>query len=118
MQKVFLFGIRHHGPGSAYSVVQALTAVQPDIILIEGPPEAEAVLPLAGDPQMEPPVALLVYAEDDLAEAAFYPFALFSPEWQALRYGIEHARPVRFIDLPKRTISLCCVRPRQRLPAP
>lgn len=48
MPQVFLLGIRHHGPGSAYSVVQALTALQPDLILIEGPPEAEAVLPLAG----------------------------------------------------------------------
>lgn len=101
MQQVSLLGIRHHGPGSAYSVVQALTAIQPDIILIEGPPEAERVLALAGDPQMEPPVALLLYAEDDLAEAAFYPFALFSPEWQALRYGIAHALPVRFMDLPQ-----------------
>lgn len=101
MLPVFYLGIRHHGPGSAYSVIQALTAIQPDIILIEGPPEAEAVLPLAGDPQMEPPVALLIYAEDDLAEAAFYPFAVFSPEWQALRYGIEHALPVRFMDLPQ-----------------
>lgn len=101
MQKTFYLGIRHHGPGSAYSVVQALTAIQPDIILIEGPPEAEAVLALAGDPQMEPPVALLVYAEDDLAEAAFYPFALFSPEWQALRYGTHQAIPVRFMDLPQ-----------------
>ena len=101
MQEVFLLGIRHHGPGSAYSVVQALNTIQPDLLLIEGPPEAEAVLPLAGDPQMEPPVALLVYAEDDLADTAFYPFAVFSPEWQALRYGLLQAIPVRFMDLPQ-----------------
>lgn len=101
MQEVFLLGIRHHGPGSAYSVVQALRAIQPDLLLIEGPSEAEAVLPLAGDPQMEPPVALLVYAEDDLTDTAFYPFAVFSPEWQALRYGLQQAIPVRFMDLPQ-----------------
>jgi hypothetical protein len=101
MQNVFLLGIRHHGPGSAYSVVQALTEVQPDLILIEGPLEAETVLALAGDSQMEPPVALLVYAQDDPAEASFYPFALFSPEWQALRYGLRQGMPVRFMDLPQ-----------------
>lgn len=101
MQNTFYLGIRHHGPGSAYSVVQALTEIQPDLILIEGPPEAEAVLTLAADPQMEPPVALLVYAEDDLADASFYPFALFSPEWQAIRYGLRQETPVRLMDLPQ-----------------
>lgn len=100
-QQPFYLGIRHHGPGSAYSVVQALTAIQPDLILIEGPPEAETVVALAGEAAMEPPVALLIYAEDDLADAAFYPFALFSPEWQALMVGLRQGVPVRFMDLPQ-----------------
>jgi hypothetical protein len=30
----------------------------------------------------------------------FYPFAEFSPEWQALRYAAERGIPVRFMDLP------------------
>ncbi|MEZ4860846.1 MAG: DUF5682 family protein [Caldilineaceae bacterium] len=102
MQTTFYLGIRHHGPGSAYSVVQALAEIEPDLILIEGPSEAEAVLPLAADPQMEPPVALLVYAEEDLAAASLFPFTLFSPEWQALRYGLTHQLPIRFMDLPQR----------------
>jgi hypothetical protein len=34
---IHLFGIRHHGPGSARSVLSALTSLQPDIILLEGP---------------------------------------------------------------------------------
>lgn len=100
-QQPFYLGIRHHGPGSAYSVIQALTTIRPDLILIEGPPEAESVLPLATETAMEPPVALLIYAEDDLADAAFYPFALFSPEWQALTYGLRQGLPVRFMDLPQ-----------------
>lgn len=99
--QIFYLGIRHHGPGSAYSVVRALEEIQPDLILIEGPPEAETVLALAGDPQMEPPVALLVYAEDKLADASFFPFALFSPEWQAMRYGLRQETPVRLMDLPQ-----------------
>ena len=33
---IHLFGIRHHGPGSARSVLSALTNLQPDIILLEG----------------------------------------------------------------------------------
>ncbi len=36
---VRLFGIRHHGPGSAHSLVHALSYA-PDAVLIEGPPDA------------------------------------------------------------------------------
>ena len=98
---VFLFGIRHHGPGSARSLLQALERLEPDAILIEGPPEAGAILPLAAGPDMEPPVALLVYVPDQPQRAVIYPFAVFSPEWQAIQYGLQHRLPVRFIDLPQ-----------------
>ncbi len=100
MSDIYLLGIRHHGPGSAYSVRQALAEIQPDLILIEGPVEAEAVLSLAADEAMVPPVALLLYAEDDLHDAAFYPYVTFSPEWQALQFGLANAIPIRMIDLP------------------
>ncbi len=100
MSEIYLLGIRHHGPGSAYSVRQALAEIQPDLILIEGPVEAEALLSLATDEAMVPPVALLLYAEDDLRDAAFYPYVLFSPEWQALQFGLANAIPIRMIDLP------------------
>src|SRR5215469_8664764 len=54
-----LFGIRHHGPGSARSLREGLAGLEPDVVLIEGPPEADALVDLARDPQMQPPVALL-----------------------------------------------------------
>ncbi|HWV14108.1 MAG TPA: DUF5682 family protein [Cellvibrio sp.] len=95
-----LFGIRHHGPGCARSLLAALQALQPDCLLIEGPPEAETVLPFAHDPAMVPPITLLIFNPDNAQQAAFYPFAEFSPEWQALRYGARHDLPVRFMDLP------------------
>lgn len=100
MSEIHLLGIRHHGPGSAYSVRQALAEIQPEIILIEGPAEAEALLPLVAEATMVPPVALLLYAADDLADAAFYPYVTFSPEWQALQFGLANALPMRLIDLP------------------
>lgn len=99
-RQIRIFGIRHHGPGCARSLVRALEEWQPDALLIEGPPEGESVLPLAADEAMNPPVALLVYAEDDARRAAFYPFAEFSPEWQALRHALARNVPVRFMDLP------------------
>jgi len=95
-----LFGIRHHGPGCARSLLKALEHLQPDCLLVEGPPEGEAVLPLLADADLEPPVALLVYNPENSQQAAFYPFAVFSPEWNALHYGLMHGIPTRFIDLP------------------
>lgn len=98
---VHLFGIRHHGPGCARSLAQALQALHPDCILIEGPPEADALIGFAAQQTMRPPVALLVYAPAAPGRAVFYPFAEFSPEWQALRHAGEHGVAVRFCDLPQ-----------------
>ena len=97
---IHIFGIRHHGPGSARSLRQALETLQPDIILIEGPPDAESLLPLLSSPAMQPPVALLIYVPDKPQDCVYYPFAIFSPEWQALHYGLTNNIPVRFMDLP------------------
>ena len=65
-----VFGIRHHGPGSARSLERALNDLQPDTVLIEGPPEADALLELASREDMAPPVALLTYVPDEPARAA------------------------------------------------
>ncbi|WP_424889570.1 DUF5682 family protein [Streptomyces sp. XH2] len=96
----FLLGIRHHGPGSARAVRAALEQCRPAAVLIEGPPEADAIVHLADEEGMRPPVALLAHAADDPGRAAFWPFAEFSPEWVAIRWALAHGVPVRFIDLP------------------
>ncbi|MFD5421376.1 DUF5682 family protein [Streptomyces sp. NPDC127069] len=95
-----LLGIRHHGPGSARAVRAALDLAQPRAVLIEGPPEGDALLALAAEPGMRPPVALLAHAADDPGRAAFWPLAGFSPEWAAIRWAQARDVPVRFIDLP------------------
>jgi hypothetical protein len=94
------FGIRHHGPGCARSLVKAFDELQPDCVLIEGPPEADELLAFVLDEAMTPPVALLGYCPDEPRLAVYHPFATFSPEWQALRWAASHGVPVRFIDLP------------------
>ena len=97
---VTVFGVRHHGPGSARSLGRALHELAPDAVLIEGPPEADEIVAFAADEAMRPPVALLTYAPDEPRKAVFHPFAAFSPEWQAIRYALGHSLPLRFIDLP------------------
>ncbi|MEV5100630.1 DUF5682 family protein [Streptomyces massasporeus] len=95
-----LLGVRHHGPGSARAVRAALEEARPRVVLIEGPPEADALIPLAADKEMRPPVALLAHAVDEPGRSAFWPLAGFSPEWIALRWALDHDVPARFIDLP------------------
>lgn len=99
-REVRVFGVRHHGPGSARALRRAFDAWQPDVVLVEGPPEGDDVLSMVGDETMRPPVALLVYDPDRPRDAAFYPFTDHSPEWQALRWAAAHEVPARFIDLP------------------
>jgi hypothetical protein len=101
MGSIHIFGIRHHGPGSARSLCDALESLGPDCLLIEGPPDAQAVLPLALHPGMQPPIALLVYHAEHARLAVYYPFAVFSPEWQAIQYGLANKIAVRFMDLPQ-----------------
>lgn len=95
-----IFGIRHHGPGCARALLAALQALRPEILLVEGPPEGEEVLKLAASPEMKPPVALLVYPPEKPDAAVFYPFASFSPEWNAIEYSFKNDIPLRFFDLP------------------
>lgn len=97
---VHLLGIRHHGPGSCRNVVEALQTLKPDLILLEGPAEAEPLIRFVTDEQMKPPVALLAYQPDCPQHAVFYPFAEFSPEWQTLCYAVRNGIPLRFFDLP------------------
>jgi hypothetical protein len=96
-----VFGIRHHGPGSARSLREALRMQNPDVVLIEGPPDANDLIALAADAQMSPPVALLIYLPNEPKRAVYYPFAEFSPEWQAIQHSLAQNVPVRFIDLPQ-----------------
>ncbi|GAA4229863.1 hypothetical protein FHR32_000034 [Streptosporangium album] len=97
---VSVLGVRHHGPGSARSLVQELDRLKPDIVLIEGPPEADELVELAKDPGLQPPVALLAHVPGEPSKAAFWPFAVFSPEWQAICHAAGAGVPVRFCDLP------------------
>ncbi|MET9967522.1 DUF5682 family protein [Streptomyces sp. NPDC006356] len=111
-----LLGVRHHGPGSARAVRAALEAARPRTVLIEGPPEADALIALAADEAMRPPVALLAHVVDEPGRSAFWPLAEFSPEWVAIRWALEHQVPARFIDLPA-THTLAWGEDAERVPA-
>ena len=96
---VHVFGIRHHGPGCARSLKAALAALAPDIVLVEGPPDADVALPFAAHEAMQPPVALLVASAqkerirsvEDLAGKTVGIPAPGTPEELALRALLEKA---------------------------
>ncbi|GAA5435059.1 DUF5682 family protein [Deinococcus aquaticus] len=97
---ISIFPIRHHGPGSARSLEHALSQLNPDVVLVEGPSDADSVLPFLAQADMKPPVALLGYVNDDPAKASFWPFAAFSPEFVAFRWAARAGAAARFMDLP------------------
>src|SRR5215470_8593751 len=99
-ERLHILGIRHHGPGSAALLRKALDALNPVCVLVEGPPEGDELIQYVGDPDLKPPVAMLLHAADEASLASFMPFAEFSPEWQAMDWALKHERPVRFIDSP------------------
>lgn len=94
------FGIRHHGPGSAKRLIAALDTLQPVKILIEGPADCSELMPMLAHSQMKPPVALLAYSADLPSNNIYYPFAEFSPEYQACLWAIKNHAELQFIDLP------------------
>jgi hypothetical protein len=95
-----LFGIRHHGPGSTASLLKALDEFQPDIVLLECPADGEKALELVANPNLRPPVALLIFNPKQHAQATFLPFAHFSPEWQAVQWCQQNGAHLRCFDLP------------------
>jgi hypothetical protein len=97
---VSFYGIRHHGPGCARSLLKALEVSKPDCVLIEGPAGCESLLAHLLDAQLQPPVALLSHSVDDPQLAVFHPYAEFSPEWQAMLWAARAGVPIRFMDVP------------------
>ncbi len=95
-----ILGIRHHGVGSARYVAEALALLKPDLLLVEGAPELDSVLKHLNSSDLQPPVAVLAYNPDNPKQAVFYPFAEFSPEWQAMQWAVREGVPTRMIDLP------------------
>lgn len=95
-----VFGIRHHGPGSARRLRLALEEWRPDAVLIEAPSDAQGVIAELVRPGMQPPVALVLYEQRSIENASFLPFAHFSPEYQAIDWARRNQAEIRLIDLP------------------
>jgi hypothetical protein len=97
---VVFFPVRHHSPAAARIVQQLISEIQPTAIAIEGPSDFNEQIPELFLPH-QLPIAIYSYVQTtETRRGAFYPFCIYSPEWQALQSAKEHHIPVEFIDLP------------------
>ncbi|RJS14735.1 hypothetical protein DRW03_34315 [Corallococcus sp. H22C18031201] len=100
LTQMHLFPVRHHSPRTTAVLSRWLEQVRPDVVLVEGPCDATALVEVLCDARTVPPVALLGYRTDGTQGSAMWPFAAYSPEYQALRWAREHGARAEFIDLP------------------
>lgn len=94
------FGVRHLSPAAAYHVRRELDRVQPDLVLIEGPSDLNDQMQWFCHPKTELPAAILAYTQETPIRTLLYPFAVYSPEYQAILWAHQHQVPCRFMDLP------------------
>lgn len=92
--------VRHHSPACARHVGRVIRSQRPELVLIEGPRDAQPLLGWLTHPETVAPVALYSFVNDpDWRAAAYYPLADHSPELEALRAAREVGAEARFIDL-------------------
>ena len=106
---IVYFPIRHHSPVCAWHLEKTIKEYRPDCILVEGPENANDLVPILTAPDTEAPVALYYACRDegkhlsDEEEPGFwrcyYPFLDTSPELVALRMARQRGIPGKFIDL-------------------
>lgn len=102
---VLWFPIRHHSPACAWHVGRLIRLRRPFAVLVEGPPDFDAVIPHLVHPDAVMPLA--VHAHATLADAEhetrrlgfYYPLCDYSPELVALCAGAEVGARLGFADL-------------------
>ncbi|MHA1449967.1 MAG: DUF5682 family protein [Candidatus Hodarchaeales archaeon] len=114
---IFYYPVRHHSPVCSFFLKQVIESFNPDIVLIEGPVDAEIFINDIVAKKTVPPVAIYTYFNDKnnklgyngkltaksdipLRVTGWYPFAEFSPEYQAIKIALSNKKEVHFIDLP------------------
>ena len=93
------FGIRHFSPAGAYFVRQFLDKIKPDLVLIEGPADFDFLIDDIVSKKLVPPFAIMAYTKEAPIDTILYPFAEYSPEYQAILWARENNKECRFFDL-------------------
>lgn len=121
---VHVVPIRHHSPALARAVEAVLHTVRPQLVLIEGPSDANHLIDTLTVPDAVAPFALLAYRPPEVKQASadaaprvvFYPFCDYSPELVALRTARTLGIEARFCDIP--ACAVLEARPPNNAPSP
>ncbi len=114
---LYWFPVRHHSPAVAKRVAEAIETRQPKVVFIEGPAEAQELIPFITVPDTQPPIAIFSsYRDDDnvlgwagihspgpdipARFGCWYPLVSYSPEYVAMQTAKRLGSEVVFIDLP------------------
>lgn len=113
----YWFPVRHHSASVAFLLDGEIRRRRPKLILIEGPAEADHLIPHLVNRRTRPPVAIYSCFQDDSNQfglaglaspaadipprwACWSPFVEYSPEFVAIRTAARLQIPVKFMDLP------------------
>ena len=103
MKNPNFFGIRHLSPAGAYYLRGFLDERKPRLVLVEGPSDFGDMLSDIVRGETKPPIAVLAYTKEAPVRTVLYPFAEYSPEYQAIQWCHKHQVECRFMDLPSET---------------
>ncbi|MDE7183959.1 MAG: hypothetical protein K2O40_05660 [Lachnospiraceae bacterium] len=107
MAEIMLVPVRHHSPACSFHIKKIFAEWRPDAVLVEGPDNANALLPVMVHKDTRAPFAIY-YAYHDKAKKiseeqqhykCYYPFLDYSPELAALREADKNMTYMSFIDL-------------------
>ena len=116
-EPLYWLPVRHHAPGAARVVRDAIHRRKPKIVFLEGPAEAQHLVGHVTDKTTRPPLAIYSSFRDDddvlgmrgiLSPAqdvpvrlpSWYPLTDYSPEYVAMTSAADVGAEVVFIDLP------------------
>ena len=100
MNQPYIFGIRHLSPAGAWHLTRFLTEKKPKLVLIEGPSDLDDQIENITHPETRTPIAILAYTKEAPVRTILYPFAEYSPEYQAIVWCKNNQVECRFMDLP------------------
>src|SRR5437773_11245902 len=80
---VRVFPVRHHSPSASRCLAALLKTNPPKAILVEGPSDAESLIPVLVDEETEPPIAILAYVAGGEGRVALYPLVRLAAQGRA-----------------------------------
>lgn len=112
------FPIRHHSPACSWHLKKAIEEYRPDCILIEGPENADSLIPILASEESKTPLALYYSFQDNEgrlgtekgAYKCYYPFTACSPEYVAMKEAVALGISCHLIDLSYGEILMATAR--------